>query len=76
MTPTPKDEAKRLIELFYKLTEFTPYAKLSAKICVEEIIKSEPTNLFTDFYHELVSDLIEDNVNFWQQVKTEIENYQ
>lgn len=82
MTPTPKDEAKRLIELFIPSakvslvfiegegwkSEVDYWAKQAALLCVDEMIK-EHTHKYPIVWNNLRN-------NFWKQVKTEIENYQ
>ena len=80
MTPTPKDEAKRLIELFYRTTSNFDYkgqvdarmviAKEAALLCVEEIIKT-----WQPYTNMLDQDVFDGEADFYLQVKTEIENY-
>lgn len=48
-------------------------AKQCALIAVDEIIKSNPTNPLTGGYIELYSDMVDEAIVFWQQVKSEIE---
>lgn len=72
---TPREKAKELLEKFSKPTVLSnKRAKQCALIAVDEIINSSPTNPLTCGYIELYSDMVDEAIGFWQQVKTEIEN--
>jgi hypothetical protein len=45
-----------------------------AKIAVNEIIKSNPTNPLKGGYIELYSDMIDEAIEFWQEVLNQIEH--
>ncbi len=68
MNTLPQEKAKELIDNFYKAYKYhnREYAKACALICVDEVIiyhpvatNDEPSKKFNEF---------------WQQVKTEINN--
>ncbi len=85
---TPKDKAEKLVEKFRPLVttwdcywdtpcnpdDVTADAKKCALICVEEIIQNNPTNPLKGGYIELYSDMIDEAIEYWQQVKTQIES--
>ena len=87
---TEKEKAKELVEKFYNAqvavlnkngtTEFETVeweiAKQSAIITVDEIINSRPLEpiIRRNPYFEQISDRVEEAIEHWQQVKTEIEN--
>ena len=80
---TQKEKAKELVHLFLTaghgtIEEYIPIPNLFAKICasivVDEIIKSNPTNPITSRYIELYSDMIDESIDYWQEVKQEIIN--
>jgi hypothetical protein len=54
-------------------TDEIDLSKQCALIGVDELIKSNPTNPLTGGYIELYSDMVDEAIAFWQQVKTEIE---
>jgi hypothetical protein len=80
---SPKEKALELIIKFqsgyiengfsYQFQNDENDAKHCALICVDEIIKSNPTNPLTGGYIELYSDMIDEAIEFWQEVKSEIE---
>ena len=47
--------------------------KQCALNCVDQIIKSMPTNPLKNSYIMLYSEMVDECVEYWQQVKTEIE---
>jgi len=72
---TPKEKAKELVEKFRKEYEWVEKdftidlyrdSKQCALICVDEVIKTY-TNKNATYW------LLEEEVDYWQQVKTEIE---
>lgn len=69
---TPKEKAKELIEKFYEndpeIGRSITQATKCALIAVDELIKE---NEKWHYWHNLKS---EEFVEYWQQVKTEIEN--
>jgi hypothetical protein len=71
---TPKEKAEYLIEKYYQkspelfgTSKAMFYAKQCALICVDEII-----SIMITFNGREIENNI-DKINFWQQVKTEIE---
>jgi hypothetical protein len=63
---TPKEKAKDLVELFSFNCRECDNAKLSALIAVDEILD--------DDMYDMSQELFENRINYWQQVKQEIEN--
>ncbi len=79
-----KKKSKELIDYFQSLTdEFTGsterhsliFVKRLAVKCVDMIIESNPTYPLTGGHIELYSDMVDESIEFWQQVKQEIINY-
>jgi hypothetical protein len=83
---TPKGKAIELVNKFnqYTVVCVTHYsngkmednkkdAKQCALITVNEIIKSEPTQPLISGYFELYSDMLDESIKYWQEVKQEIE---
>jgi len=76
---TPKDKAIELVDRFSdKANEFeepTTYEfdKQCALICVDEMIKSNPTAYITFMYHENLQDKIDSAIDYLNEVKKEIE---
>ncbi len=73
---TPKEKAKELVDRFCNqchYCEMDDYeaAKQCALICVDEIIESSPFGPCNGYF-EIVTDRIEDCVDYWKQVKEEI----
>ena len=83
MTPA-QQEAKRLILSFYEIAEnkYPPnkamvFAKQASLLCVDEMIKVCPYNDYEKRW-DSIEQIREPEMYFmsyWQQVKTEIENY-
>ncbi len=78
---TPEEKAKELVERFLKvhissggigMTE--KHAKACALICVEEILLNEFGKNYHRIGQETNSDFIKARLDYWQQVKTSIEN--
>ena len=70
-----KQQAKELIERFYQLgkNHDIDYATECAKIAVNELIKYTPSiNIYPPNYQKLNSGVME----YWKEVKQEIENYE
>jgi hypothetical protein len=70
-----KEKAKKLVDRYdYTLTyvESKAKAKQCALIAVDEIIKANPTNPLTGGYIQLYSDMIDEAIAYWQEVKEEI----
>ena len=72
---TSKEKAEELVKLFYypSLKWALKHAKECATKCVDEILKSNPTNPLKGGYIKLYSDMVDEAIEYWQQVKTEIE---
>jgi len=77
---TPKDKAIELYNKYEQLgRDFTrgvsmkEFAKQCALIAVDEIIEASPTNPLKSGYIELYSDMVDECIEYWQEVKTEIE---
>jgi len=51
----------------------TEHAKVCALIAVDEIINASPTNPLKSGYIELYSDMVDEAIIYWQEVKQEIE---
>lgn len=63
---TPKDKAKELVNKYLQIYDGrVPQAKKCATICVDEILEAIDWHEF-----ETPNSII----NYWQEVKTEIEN--
>ena len=83
MAHTPKEKAEELVRKFLEVPDsqfsddgnlmFEVEAKQCAIIAVDEIIKSNPTNPLKSGYIEIYSDMIDQSIEYWQQVKIEIE---
>ena len=75
---TPKEKAKELYNLYKPFAhghskEVEDYnAYQCALVTVEEIIKNNPTTPLTGSYIELYSDMIDEAISFWDEVKVEI----
>jgi len=68
-----EDKAKELIDRFIQYTPVEyelEHAKQCALICVEEIIKTEPKYAS---YPSVGMLIWESHINYWQDVKTEIQ---
>ena len=73
---TPKEKAKQLIEAMAfscRECDYEAKAKQCALIAVDEIIDASPTNPLKSSYIELYSDMVDECIEYWQEVKTEIE---
>jgi len=77
---TPKEKAKELYNKFYNTSSHPHHvesrknnAKQCALIVVDEILKASPTNPLKSGYIELYSDMVDECIEYWQEVKTEIE---
>jgi len=81
---TPKEKAQDLYDkMYHKLKDtkaiFLEYksdknsAKQCALIAVDEIIDASPTNPLKSSYIELYSDMVDECIEYWQEVKKEIE---
>ena len=77
---TLKDKAIELYNKYEQLgRDFTrgvsmkEFAKQCALIVVDEILKASPTNPLKSGYIELYSDMVDECIEYWQEVKTEIE---
>jgi hypothetical protein len=77
--PSPKEKAEELFIKFYPnwydngLVAKKKYAKEYAIIAVEEIINSSPTNPLKGGYIELYSDMVDEAIEYYKEVKKEIE---
>lgn len=82
MTPTPKEKALSLCQKFgwlgskWKQTGYYSLnlenSKECALIAVDQIIESKPTSPLKGGYIELYSDMIDEAVEYWNEVKKEI----
>ena len=80
---TPKEKAEELFNKFPEHTkifheergweDYPEASKQCAIICVDEIIKNNPTNPLKSSYHLIYSDMVDEAIEFWQEVKKEIE---
>lgn len=76
---TPKEKAEELVKKyeiqFLSFGDYLPTikAKQCALIAVNEIIKADPTSPLINGYFELYSDMLDEAIQNWQQVKKEIE---
>jgi hypothetical protein len=78
---TPKEKADKLCIDFLMKPNNTDIrfgmdkqlAKQCALIAVDEIIDASPTNPLKSSYIELYSDMVDECIEYWQEVKTEIE---
>jgi len=76
---TPKQKANELFFKYYEIvehtlsTEYVLLAKKCALIAVDEIINASPTNPLKSGYIELYSDMVDEAIIYWQEVKQEIE---
>jgi len=82
----PKDKALELIKIYtnYSYTNLFPfreesnwnYARKCALVCVDEIIKNcqETTKLY-EFYDLINSNISDQPLEYWKQVKEEINNF-
>lgn len=85
---SPELKAKELVDKFmvhskvgidcnsYKeaATAKTEHAKQCALLCVDEIIKSDPSDPHDGQYYELNSDRIEQVIEYWNKVREAIIN--
>ena len=78
---TPKEKSEELIRKYYTFginkegqTLSWYESKQCAIIAVDEIINSSPTTPLKGGYIELYSDMVDEAIDYWQQVKTEIGN--
>jgi hypothetical protein len=78
---TPKEKAEELVERFNLLQTYVEYfsldhAKQCTLICVDEILNNSQRNgkdiWRLPFYSD--NEILLSDANYWQQVKTEIEN--
>jgi hypothetical protein len=79
---TPKEKAIELYHKYFSMIQIVtpidkvssiPYVKKCALIAVDEIIKADPTNPLISGYFELYSDMLDEAIKYWQEVKQEIE---
>ena len=74
---TPKEKAKQLVEkmIIYHSPDESDYeaAKECALVAVDEIIKCNPTNPEKWDYVENYTIMVDAEINYWQEVKQEIE---
>jgi hypothetical protein len=74
---TPKEKAEDLLyQMRYNHMSGTltkKKAKRCASIAVDEIIDASPTNPLKSSYIELYSDMVDECIEYWQEVKKEIE---
>ena len=73
---TPKEKAIEFIDKFEHETYSLIQGQLSkqcALIAVDEIINTSPTNPLKSGYIELYSDMVDEAIIYWQEVKKEIE---
>jgi hypothetical protein len=77
---TPKETAKELVKKFMPFVVGTTgssnemeNAKYCATISVYAIINASPTNPLTSPYIMLHSEMVDEALAFWSEVKTEIE---
>ena len=70
---TPKEKAEQLFGKFYELPVNHATAKDSALIAVDEILKASPSKPVESDNGSYSSDIIE-SIEYWQQVKQEIQN--
>jgi hypothetical protein len=73
---TPKEKAQELFNKFFRnIIGYGPRERETAKQCaliaVDEIINSNPTYELSDPF---LGNRIYENVNYWKDVKKEIEN--
>lgn len=61
---TPKEKAKELCDLYWNYADTWKKASVLAILCVDEIIKANPTNW---------DDGPESQIPYWQQVKEELQ---
>lgn len=86
MTPSPKEKAKELFKDTYTIIfdidngasvkhDQPRYdaAKRAAVKTVDEIINSSPTNPLKGGYIELYSDMVDEAIEYYKEVKKEIE---
>jgi len=71
---TPKEKAEELFNKYLEIDYHYYQAKDCALIAVDEIIKASPTNPLKSGYIELYSDMVDESIEFWQEVKNEINN--
>lgn len=70
---TPKEKAA---DIYYRFWDEAPhYAKQCALIAADMIIASGPTRPLTLTHYENSYDMVDEAKDYWQQVKTEIENF-
>jgi len=74
---TPKEKAKELVDKYSEIGIGHPTSLIMPKQCaliaVDEIIKASPTNPLKGGYIELYSDMVDEAIDYWQEVKQEIE---
>ena len=68
-----KEKAKELFDKFSFNCRECDNAKLSALIAVEEILKAIP-NEYLETYKGESNFIINEDIEYWQEVKTEINN--
>ena len=78
---TPKETALNLVDKFMNIKQtkisdyskiYYPTAKECALIVVDAIIDSNPTSPLKSSYILLYSEMVDESIEFWQQVKEEI----
>lgn len=69
---TPKEKAEELVNELFERSLAYHDACIAASYLVEEIIKSEPTTLLSDSFHETLQDRIDDAKEYWKKVESEI----
>ena len=75
---TPKEKAAYIYDIYScvlpdAVENNKRVIKDAATTAVDEIIKASPTNTGWKKYHEYLPDLISDSIDYWQDVKVEIE---
>jgi hypothetical protein len=80
MTPSPKEKAEELIRKYYTFginkegqTLSWYESKQCAIIAVDEIINSSPTNPLKGGYIGLYSDMVDEAIEYYKEVKQELE---
>lgn len=76
---TPKEKAEILIQMFRNVTDgiagynYDAVNKECALVLVEEVIKSNPYK-WVSFMNQYTETVLTSNIQYWQEVKQEIEN--
>jgi hypothetical protein len=69
---TPKEKAKEILMMCNQFCD-RGNEKMCAEWVIDKIIDSNPTNPLKSAYRESVSDIIDDCIEYWQEVKNEIQ---